>query len=148
GLAALRLFELEHMRSDADASRTFAERAVAGAPGWAWAHYTLGVTLARGPELRVAGPGGVLSNVVTVQAFAEIFGADPAARAYRALRKAVELDRSLVPALVELADLILRTREEDQLHEVRNALVSASADRSDARIWLALSRVESALGMA
>ena len=144
GLAALRLFELERDPSDADVSRKLLERAVERAPGWAWAHYGLGAALARGPELR---PGGVLRGVVTVQAFAEIFGADPAARAYRSLRKAIELDPLMVPALVELSELALHTGEEAQLHEARGALFSASAAAPDRRIWLALSRVESALGM-
>ena len=148
GFAAFRLYELDREKLLADSAKKLFEGALAREPGSAWAHYGLGLVLSRGPGIRVSSPGGALDGVVTAQVFAEVFGVDPRARALRELRSALQIDPLLVPALLEMADLAQQERNEETLHEARNALFRATQRISNRRVWLALSWVESALGIA
>ncbi|MBI4544271.1 MAG: hypothetical protein HY703_03650, partial [Gemmatimonadetes bacterium] len=52
-LMALRLYELTGERRDAGQATSAFERATRRFPELAWAHYGLGLALARGPELRL-----------------------------------------------------------------------------------------------
>ena len=147
GLALLRLYELTDEREVAKDAKESFEKATELAPNVAWAHYGLGLSLARGPELRVRVPGGVLDNVTVVQTFAEIFGRDPRSEAMRSMERAIELDPAMAPAALEIAVLALESREDDELETARRALGTV-ADRGGRLqdVALALADVETALG--
>lgn len=148
GFVLLRLFELTHQEETVEDARDAFELATRGAPGNAWAHYGLGLAFANSPEIRVRGPLGLLKNVTIAQDAAEILGRDPVSRARRALFRAVELDPSLAPAALELADLALSSRDPATLEEARAALALVRGTGGDAALSVnaALSDVEAALG--
>ena len=113
-LRAVRLYELERDRTVALIARRDLENLVDRTRS-AWAHFALGVALARGPDLR------------------HVIGADPdmyvaweysnaALRAPRELRRALELDATLHPAAHALAELALDLGHEQLLKESLAAL--------------------------
>lgn len=147
GLVLLRLFELTNENGDGDAAREAFEQAIERAPSNGWAHYGLGLALAGGPGVRVPTPGGVLDGFVLGQSVAELIKQDPRSRAGRQFIKALELDPTLSPAAVELANLALHSRNQDALKRSRAELQKVvAAGRATDDVTVALARVQSALG--
>ena len=144
GLLGLRLYALGQDRADAERARATFEVAAERFPAEPWSHYGLALAFAHGPDARLPLLGDVLPSVTLAQTVAEIFGRDAAARARRALRRALELDPAFGRAAVLLADLALADgRSRDQLLEARAALL---ASRGAGGVARALSDVETALG--
>ncbi|MEX2282297.1 MAG: GWxTD domain-containing protein [Gemmatimonadota bacterium] len=147
GLVLLRLFELTKENGDGDAARKAFERAVEHDPASGWAHFGLGLALAGGPGVRVPSPGGVLDGFVLAHSLAGLVSQDPRSRAGRQFLKAIELDPSLAPAAVHLADLALELRSKDMLRQSSEALQRMVADGfAYDDVTTALSRVQAALG--
>ncbi len=121
--AALRLWQLSAERANLETASRLFELAVDKEPLSAWAHLGLG------------------------QALIELSRSDPQSRAHRAIRAALELDPTLVHAALEGARQALLKREEERLHESRNALVTITRQTFDRRLWLSLADVENALGL-
>ncbi|HSJ32580.1 MAG TPA: GWxTD domain-containing protein [Longimicrobiales bacterium] len=149
GLIALRIWELTGDRADADRSRDVFRTAAERFPAETWGHYGLALALARGPEVRLSVPGGVLNSVTVGQSFAEIFGRDPKSRARRSLRRALELDPSFGEAAVLLSELAVADggRSRELIEEARGALRAVhAAGGTTARSTRALADMEIALG--
>ena len=129
GLVALRIWEVTSDRADADRARDLFEQATERFATEPWTHYGLALALARGPDVRVPSPGGVLDGVTVGQSLAEIVGRDPRSRARRALRKALEVDKSFAAAAVLLSDLAVADggRSRDLITEARDALLAVQA---------------------
>jgi GWxTD domain-containing protein len=147
GLVLLRLFELTNENGVGDDARDVFEKVIERAPNDAWAHFGYGLTLANGPGVRVPSPAGVLDGFVLGQSLAEVIKQDPRSRAARQFVRALELDPSLTPAAVHLAELALTSRNKDALQRSRAELQKViAAGRSTDVVTVALSRVQSALG--
>ncbi|HEX9106839.1 MAG TPA: GWxTD domain-containing protein [Longimicrobiales bacterium] len=147
GFAALRLHQLRGRPRDAVAARGIFDRATSRFPDLAWAHYGRALALAAGPEVHLPSPAGTLNAVVTPQAFAEIVGLDPATRARRELRRALQLDPSFVRAAVELVQEASTAHDRGALVVARDALSRLRSDgRATPEVMLALSDAERALG--
>ncbi len=114
-LALVRHYDLTYNTADAHEAVRVLRRAVAASSADAWAHFGLGVALARGPDLRV-------------RAYADrsIYFVDPhsraAADAAPELRRALELDASLDAAALELGSLALDLGDAKLMHEAARAL--------------------------
>jgi GWxTD domain-containing protein len=147
GLIALRRYEITDRRADSDRAKKLFDTATDRYPSQPWAHYGLALALARGPDVRIKSPLGVLNKIVVAQSAAEIVGLDPRSRARRALKRALELDAQLQPAVLELAELALRDQDRGELRDAREALIRASRNGAVApRIATALANVEASLG--
>jgi GWxTD domain-containing protein len=117
------------------------------APASAEAHYLKGLSLARGPEVRVPAPGGMLDGLVVGQVLAEILHLDPVSRARRAFLNALELDSLFAPAAVELGRLALATHDRNALAEAARPLERLHAyDPGNSVVALTLSGVSEELG--
>lgn len=149
GLIALRIWELTSDRADAERARGVFEQASERFAADAWSHYGLALALAHGPDVRLPSPGGVLDAVTVGQSFAEILGRDPKSRARRALRRALEIDRSFAAAAVLLSDLAVADggRRRELIEEARTALLAAhTAGGATTESARALADMQIALG--
>jgi GWxTD domain-containing protein len=147
GLIHLRLSELTHRDKHAGhAQALFAEAERAGAPK-SWTAYGKGLSLTAAHDVRIPSPAGILNGVVVAQSFAEILGLDPASRARRAFRKALESDSLFTPAAIELGELAARSHKGDALQDALTPLKQALArDSSNASAALALADVALSAG--
>lgn len=147
GVVLLRLRELTGEKKDIDQARELFEKVVDRLPNDAWAHYFYGYALEGGPHVRVPSPFGVLDGFVLGQSIAEVMGQDPRSRAVRHYLKALELDPEHTTAALDLAELVLSSRDKKALEKTRAALNAlAGGGRGGPAIAVALGRIQSALG--
>jgi GWxTD domain-containing protein len=144
GLAALRLYELSHIRDDArNARRHFSEARSRDARN-PWPLY--GWALAMLPEVKEDGDLGRF-GFAGDDALMNDLGLDPRSRARRALERAVEMDPSFPEAAQLLASLAAQTRDRDASVLARNTLsVIAGSDTASAASQIALARAAEAVG--
>lgn len=142
GFAAMRLFLINGDEDDARTARDAFESAGDDTPDDAWAWYGLGLTWARGPEVSAGTP-----RIVTFRAFQEALGTDPASRAVRALKRALELDPALTPAATALVPVAIEKHDVNALRVARNTLAAAQTRGEFSLTALdALARAERYLG--
>jgi hypothetical protein len=114
GLLQLRRYEFSRDRSEALISRSKLERETQRNAS-AWAHFALGVSLARGPDLRVVVGDDPDAYFATPHSNA-------AKQAPRALKRALALDPTLHEAAFALAELALDLGDRDLLDDAQKAL--------------------------
>ena len=136
-LREVRRYELERDRTIALVAQRDLERATRSGQD-AWAHFALGVALARGPDVRAVIGDDPASYVVWRHSNA-------AARAPRELKRALELDPRLDAAAYALAELALDLGDVPLLQNALRALDRESR-RSDARALELSSRVLAQMG--
>ncbi|HEX6694555.1 MAG TPA: GWxTD domain-containing protein [Longimicrobiales bacterium] len=144
GFAALRLYELSHIRDDArNARRHFSEARSRDARS-PWPLY--GWALAMLPEVKEDGDLGRFGFAGDDELMNDL-GLDPRSRARRALERAVEMDPSFPEAARLLSSLAAQTRDRDASVLARNTLAAiAEDDTASAASKLALARAAEAVG--
>ena len=147
GMLLLRLYELRGDKKDASTARNVTERATRRTPADARAHYAFGLSNATDVMVRIPSPGGVLDGLVVGQSVAEVIKLDPASKAKRSFRKALELDPNHVGAGLGLAELSLKSRDRDNMEVAARSLREMlERGMGGARAATLLSEVEAALG--
>lgn len=147
GTILLRLYELNGDKDDADEARDITERASKKMPDDPRTHYAYALSNATDMLVHVWSPFRVLDGFVTAQSIAEVVKADPASKAIRSFRKALELDPFLVGAALGLAEISLHARDKDDMQAAAVALRRIVDEKmGGAEAATALSRIESALG--
>src|SRR5687768_2393054 len=147
GMLLLRLYELRGDNDDASEARDVLERAAKVSPTDPRAHYAYGLSNSTPLGVRLPSPAGVLDGVVLGQSIAEIVKLDPASKAKRSYKKALELDPNLSGAAVELGRLSLASRDKDNMQAAAAALRQITkSQESNAEAGTVLSELEAALG--
>jgi GWxTD domain-containing protein len=147
GLILIRLYELQRDNDHATKARDATERAVRQSPKDARTHYAYALANSTELGVRIPSPAGVLDGVVLGQSVAEILKTDPASKAKRSFKKALELDPDLDGAALGLARNSLSSRDRDNMEAAAHALRRlVGVQRGGAAAATLLSEVEAALG--
>jgi tetratricopeptide (TPR) repeat protein len=141
GLLRLRRFEISGSQAEAARGRRQLELTARRNPDIAWAHFALGLLLARGPDVREAqGHTDRAASAYVVRRHSMA-----AAQAPRSLRRALELEPRLHDAARAFGDLALDVGTLGLLTEALE-LLSAHGRDTDAGSLLIRSRVHARLG--
>ena len=147
GLVLLRLYELRGNKDDASEARDILERAAKKAPEDERTHYAFALSNSTDLNVRIPSPGGALDAVVLGQSIAEVIKLDPASKAKRSYRKALDLNPDLVGAAIGLAEISMHARDKDDMLAAAVALRRMVDEKiGGAEAATMLSRVEAALG--
>ena len=141
GLLSWRLYQLTAERPAGKAAQKDFERALRQAPDYGWAHFGLGLALARGPASPLH--DGSRNSFVLDDVIARAAGNDAPARARRAFLKAITGRPPVADAAAALADISLERWNPETLARSAAALDQLnSSTHATAESWLATARLQ------
>lgn len=146
GFIGLRLYQLTSSRPDGKVAQKAFEEALRRAPKYGWAHYGLGLALARGPDSNPFA-GGLRNSFVLDDALGRIIGDDPPSRARRAFLNAINGAPPVPQAATELAKISMQRWNQKTLEKSEAALAELNhSGRANGESWLAYAHIQTELG--
>lgn len=146
GLIGLRLYQLTASRPDGKTAQKSFEEALRRAPKYGWAHYGLGLSLAKGPDSNPFA-GGFRNSFVLDDVLGRAFGDDAPARARRAFLNAINGAPPVPQAANELADASMIRWDRKNIEKSAAALAELNrSQHASSESWLAYARVQVELG--